>query len=129
LADTNILLQVLREREKAKICADFLEKYSRKSAISSFSLSSFCIRSELFKQEEQAHNLISELFKSGLTVIQTESILSLQALIQKKAFGLSYDDYIQYFTAKENNLTLVTLDKDFTKKKLDITVKKPDQVA
>ncbi len=40
----------------------------------------------------------------------------------KRKFGLDFDDAYQYKIAKDNNLELVTLDRDFEKIKNDLIV-------
>jgi predicted nucleic acid-binding protein len=128
LIDTNILIQIARKREHEKACREFLENNIDKTALTSFSLSTFCLKAEYFKQEELFYEFIQELIIKGLDILPVNRQKAISSLIEKQKFSLTYDDYIQYQASKEYNLTLVTLDKDFTKKKLDITIKRPDQI-
>lgn len=129
LCDTNILLQVVRGREHAKICAKFLNRNRTEIAITDFTLFSYSLVLEAKGQEQAAHQFLSFLFDAGMSLIQTPRYNALHGLLKKKAMKFDYDDYLQYQAAKDHGLTIVTLDKDFlSNTALDIHVLSPQDI-
>lgn len=128
LCDTNVLLEIVLKRQEALSCAKFISDHYRSIALTDFGLFSFCIHVERHRQELSGFSFIQDLFRSGVEILPTEPWQAIQMLFDKTLTRLDYDDFIQYQAAKKRKLTLVTLDKDFFKHKLDILVLRPDQV-
>lgn len=129
LCDMNIAMQILRRRLYSGQCERFFYEHIHETAITDFSLFSFCIRASQFGIELPAEELMTSLLQRGLRVLTTEPVTSLSILAGKVSSPLDFDDYLQYRVAKDHHLALVTLDKDFFRKKLDIRVLRPDQVT
>ena len=128
LCDTNVFLEILLQRGDRVSCSEFMNQHLKEIAVTDFGLFSLCIQAERHHCESAGFAFIHDLFQSGIQVISTEPLKAIQALFKKTLTSFDYDDYIQYLAAEEHGLTLVTLDKDFFKKKLDIRVLRPDQL-
>ena len=129
LCDTNILLEILHDRTHAQSCVDFLNLYCGETLMTDFSLFSLFLKAEHYGIESITHGMIIDCFEEGMRVIATKPSTALNILITKKLSGLDYDDHLQYSAAKENNLTLITLDSDFFNAQLDIPVQRPNGVG
>jgi len=116
LIDTNIFLEILLNQEKENKCKAFLENTTGEIYISDFSLHSIGVL--LFKSGKP--RIFSEFLNDTLVNIPLISLsidlydLTLQA---KERFNLDFDDAYQFAIAKENGLSIVTLDKDFKRVK------------
>ena len=130
LCDTNIFLQILRDRQFARQCADFLKANMHQSFIGSFGVFSLCIRAHYFQMEQAATQLMFDLIQGGLKIIPIDPTQTFTILMASKGEGLTFDDFLHHKLAKENGLTLVTLDNDFLKikDKLDIHICQPQDV-
>ncbi|MCI5219445.1 MAG: PIN domain-containing protein [Candidatus Electrothrix sp. LOE2] len=112
LLDTNIFLEILLAQEKSAVCKKFLSENTAPLFMSDFSLHSIGVI--LFRHDkEQIFNaflkdLIAEIDILSLT---TESYPTLSGL--KEKYNLDFDDSYQYKIAEENDLEIVTMDKDF----------------
>ncbi len=116
LIDTNIFLEILLAQEKHEVCKQFLDKNNGNFCISDFSLHSIGVI--LFKNAKE------DIFqKFVIDVIGNTEIISCQKDMYeelaktKKDFGLDFDDAYQYNIAKEQELEIVTMDKDFKRVK------------
>ena len=128
LCDTNVFLEILLQRGERISCSEFMNQHLKEIAVTDFGLFSFCIQAERHRCESAGFSFIHDLFQSGIQIISTEPLKAIQSLFEKTLTSFDYDDYIQYRIAKEHHLALVTLDKDFFKKKLDIRVLRPHEV-
>jgi predicted nucleic acid-binding protein len=122
LIDTNIFLEILLEQEKKEKCKSFLVKNFGELVFSDFSLHSVGII--LFRN--QKHDLFLSFINDVLPKIQLTSIekhefSELENFASR--FHLDFDDAYQATLAKELNLTIVTMDKDFERIKKSIKVK------
>ena len=129
LIDTNVFMQVLRQRDQAESCLTFLNTRLSQSAITSFSLATLCLLGEKFRQEQLTHRFLISLLAQGLSVLETTYFDLTSLLIEKKSLGLRFDDAIQFATAREHQLTLVTLDQDFRHLKKQISIKTPAEMC
>lgn len=121
LIDTNIFLEVLLNQEKEETCKDFLDANIGNLSISDFSLHSIGVI--LFKNnkeiifQEFANDVIPKI---EITTLQEEAYKDLADVKSKS--GLDFDDAYQFALAKERDLKIVTMDKDFQKVKDKINI-------
>lgn len=122
LLDTNIFLEILLAQEKSAVCKKFLTENTADLFISDFSLHSIGVI--LFRHDKE------QVFNTFLTdVVTTVDILSLakgsySALSElKEKYNLDFDDAYQYKIVEENDLTIVTMDKDFRRVEEKIQVR------
>lgn len=112
LFDTNIFLEILLSQEKSAICKKTLLQNVEKITISDFSLHSIGVI--LFKQEKEElfASFISDVLPNvELVTLSPYSYDKLSAI--KKKYHLDFDDAYQCQIARENGLTIVTMDHDF----------------
>jgi len=115
LLDTNILLELLLNQEKA----DDVEKLLRETEqerlfVSDFSLGSIGVI--LFRRKMHGLYLraIDDLFiNGGIRLVRLDAIDMQKVLTSSKKFSLDYDDSYQYSIAEKYNLILVSYDHDF----------------
>lgn len=122
LFDTNIFLEILLSQEKSVDCKKILNDSLGNISISDFTLHSIGVI--LFRQKRER---IFTLFVSDvLSKIDIVS-LSRQAYLGLSEFkdenDLDFDDSYQCKVAEENDLIIVTMDKDFERVKKKIKVK------
>ena len=114
LADTNIFLEILLGDSKADICSSFISKNRGDLYITDFSINSIGVvtnrlgKIELF--EIFLRDILPHVHIARLAEFSYEELV--EAIKEK---GLDFDDAYQFIAAKEYDLTLVTLDKDFRK--------------
>ncbi len=114
LIDTNIILEILLQQEKAEKCKTFLFENFNDCSISDFSLHSIGVLLFRFKKSLVFNQFIFELAEK-LSVLSV-SVERLGFLSHWNAlYNLDFDDAYQADIAEENNLVLITLDKDFKK--------------
>jgi len=121
LFDTNIFLEILLSQNNSNKCKKVLNSNLGNIYISDFSLHSIGVI--LFR------NNLDEVFNSFiLDIIPNIEIISLsnesygKLSIIKEKFNLDFDDAYQYFIAKEQGLSVFTMDKDFIRVKHEIEV-------
>lgn len=112
LIDTNIFLEILLTQEKRDTCKKFLEANAGSLYISDFSLHSIGVilfrnnREDIF--QKFVNDVIPNIEITTLPKMCYEDIVE-----TKKKLRLDFDDAYQYRVAKERNLKIVTMDKDF----------------
>ena len=112
LVDTNILIEILFEQKEGSKCEQFLNNHIDHLFLSDFSLHSIGVilfrnqREELF--EEFCNDVLPEISILSLPKGVYSEITS---LVEK--LNLDFDDAYQVLVAKEFDLKIVTLDKDF----------------
>lgn len=121
LIDTNVFLEVLLSQEKKGICKDFLDANVENLYISDFSLHSIGVI--LFKNDKEK---IFQKFANDI-IPKVEIITLLKEAYKDLAdirsnLGLDFDDAYQFNVAKEYDLKIVTMDRDFEKAKDRIEV-------
>ena len=121
LVDTNIFRAILLSQDIKEPCKTFLDDNIGHISISDFSLHSIGVI--LFRNNKDT--IFLEFTKD---VIHKVEIITLQKSLyedlaqDKKAFGLDFDDLYQYKIAKQRDLKIVTMDKDFEKVKKEIEI-------
>lgn len=122
LLDTNIFLEILLAQEKSSVCKQFLCENTPPLFVSDFSLHSIGVI--LFRHDKE------QLFNAFLSDLATKvEILSLAAASYstlsdlKEKYNLDFDDSYQYKIAEDNELIIVTMDKDFRRVEEEIQVK------
>ena len=121
LVDTNVFLEVLLTQERRESCKKFLEKNIGNLYISDFSLHSIGVI--LFRNDKEkifqkfANDVLPNVKIITLSKRAYEDLAGI-----KKKLELDFDDAYQYKVAKEHDLEIATLDKDFEKVKNDVPV-------
>ncbi len=116
LLDSNILLELLLNQEKADVVETFLASTSAQQlSISDFSLHSLGVI--LFRQRKSALflHVVDDLLTSGLSVLALSKgdYARLRGVADK--FSLDFDDAYQYTVAMKYGLRLVSFDGDFAR--------------
>jgi predicted nucleic acid-binding protein len=107
-------LEILLIQEKRDACRKFLESNVGSLYISDFSLHSIGVilfrnnKEEIFKRFLK--DIIPNLEITTLPKMAYEDLTDI-----KKKLGLDFDDAYQYQVARERDLKIVTMDKDFKK--------------
>ncbi|MFZ3090715.1 MAG: PIN domain-containing protein [Nitrospirota bacterium] len=116
LIDTNIFLEILLAQERREICKKFLNNHIGNLFISDFSLHSIGVI--LFKNNKEdiyQKFVIDSLPQTGIITLPKESYKDLAGI--KRTTGFDFDDAYQFVIAKERDLEIVTMDKDFERAK------------
>jgi predicted nucleic acid-binding protein len=122
LIDTNIFLEILLEQDKKEKCKSFLVENYGKIVLSEFSLHSIGVI--LFRN--QKHNLFNSFLNDVIPNIKLASLEESEySKLEEFAvrYNLDFDDSFQAVLSEELNLTIVTMDKDFERKKKRIKIK------
>lgn len=115
LIDTNILLEIILEQDKAAEAGDLLSRTEEYT----FFISDYCLHSVgllLFrrKRHKTFWQIVEDLIlNAGVEVVSlsAEEMESVVNVAQK--FKLDFDDAYQYITAQIHDLILVSFDSDF----------------
>jgi len=120
LLDTNIILEIALEQEKAQECVNLLEQYDKIDFfISDFSIHSIGVILNKRNNLEKFDKLIEDLRLVLKAILSLDHYYDLKRLINiMKVFDLDFDDAYQYRIAEKYKLTIVSFDKDFDKTKL-----------
>ena len=122
LFDTNIFLEIMLSQEKSADCKKALIDNINFIAISDFSLHSIGVILFRHKQEKVFNNFVTDVLPKIATVsLSKESYVTLSEL--KDVYNLDFDDAYQCSIAKEKNLTIITMDRDFKRVEKRIGVK------
>jgi predicted nucleic acid-binding protein len=131
LFDTNIFLEIFLDQQASTPCQKAIETIDTDHPgwITSFSLHAIEAIAGRAKKQSVLENFLSFLnehphISCYSTTLQED--LEISKLIGK--LSLDFDDALQYFVAKKNKWTLVTLDKDF-KKIRDIEIITPFELS
>jgi uncharacterized protein len=115
LLDTNIILELLLDQERADQVASFLNLAAPDSLhISEFSLYSLGVILLRLKRFDLFLRSVQDLFLSeviGLLRLGVEDMAKVSEVAQ--TFGLDFDDSYQYVAAEKFNLKLLSFDRDF----------------
>ncbi len=115
LIDTNVFLEIILDQQSADEARDLLAKTrDHEFFMSDYSLHSIGLL--LFRRKE--HHIFQKFLQditSGLGITLTSIPLGgMDAVVEvSKRFNLDFDDAYQYAAAENNNLTLVSFDRDF----------------
>ena len=112
LVDTNIYLEVLLGQEFKNECKSFLINNTSDIYISDFSVHSIGIILFRYDKKEIFNFFYNDISRN----IRITALKNYDVLFQNsKRSSLDFDDLYQYCVAKENGLSIVTMDKDFKK--------------
>ncbi|HHT9124629.1 MAG TPA: type II toxin-antitoxin system VapC family toxin [Candidatus Brocadiia bacterium] len=121
LVDTNIFLEVLLTQEKREVCKKFLDTNIENLFVSDLSLHTIGIILFRNNKEDVFQRFVNDvIFNVKIITLKVVSYKDLGEI--KRAFGLDFDDAYQYKVAREHDLKMVTMDKDFEKVKKDANV-------
>ncbi|MCI5224015.1 MAG: PIN domain-containing protein [Candidatus Electrothrix sp. AR4] len=122
LFDTNIFLEILLSQEKSADCKKALVDNAGCISISDFSLHSIGVILFRYKKGDVFNKFTKDIMPNvDVISLSTGSYRKLSTL--KDKYNLDFDDAYQYKIAKENGLTIVTMDKDFKRVEEKINVK------
>ena len=115
LIDTNIVLELLLEREKAESVRAFFQRVpTSEIVISDFALHSIGIFLLRIKKPEVLRSFIEDLIISGgVHVLSLNPQEILDAVEIANRFQLDFDDAYQYAVAGKYNLEIISFDTDF----------------
>jgi predicted nucleic acid-binding protein len=115
LLDTNILLELLLEQEKADEVERFLRSLSPdRLYLSEFTLYSLGIALLRRRYYDVFLRAVEDLFATGGVKLVRSEIEDMRDIVQTaQRFNLDFDDAYQYVTAEKHNLTIVSFDGDF----------------
>ena len=114
LCDTNIFLEILLDQEKSENCKKILSEKIGNIHISDFSLHSIGVILFRHNKENIFKNFIDDIMSKIEIISLSKDRYKELAHINEK-YNLDFDDSYQYLIAKENNLTIITMDNDFNK--------------
>ncbi|HEY6233137.1 MAG TPA: PIN domain-containing protein, partial [Pyrinomonadaceae bacterium] len=115
--DTNIWLERLLDQSNAESVGGFLNKIPAEQLyISDFSFHSVCVILTRLGRSQLLTDFIEDVVVPGdLQVLAIPPEQTLQVLEAIDKFNLDFDDGYQYMIAQQNELTIVTFDRDFDK--------------
>lgn len=113
LIDTNIFLEILLNQEKNEICKTYLNDSIGKICMSDFSLHSIGVILFRNKKNKLFKDFINDVLpKVKLVTLQSKDYYKVADIANQ--FNLDFDDAYQVAVAKSLNLSVSTMDKDFT---------------
>ena len=117
LIDTNIIIELLLEQEKAKDVRKFFDEIpSSEIFISDFSLHSIGIFLLKIKMPDVLRRFIEDLIMFGdIQVLSLNSSELIDVMEIAGRFHLDFDDAYQYTIAEKYDLHIISFDKDFDK--------------
>lgn len=122
LFDTNIFLEILLDQSKKDIAKKVLTDNIDSLFISDFSLHSIGVILIKQKQFKTFNNFLFDIIPHvTILSLEKEKYSDLNLLSEK--YSLDFDDSYQVVIAKENNLEVLTMDKDFKKVNKEIKIK------
>ena len=129
LVDTNIWLELLLDQENAAEVRRFVDAHETSElAITEFSLYSIgIILTHLKKHEVFTDFLTDTLERSRLRLIRLDLAGLKGIMAVQHRFGLDFDDAYQYVATSQDNLTLVSFDRDFDR--TDLRRKTPAEAS
>ena len=107
LFDTNIYLEVILDQEKSDLCIELLNRRSDTHCISDLSLHSIGIL--LFRKGNE-QTFMGSTWLIHLPVEGYNGVID-----TRKRYGLDFDDAYQLTIARIFGLTIITMDKHFTR--------------
>ncbi len=114
LIDTNVFLEILLDQEKKEICKFHLNDKFGNLAVSDFSLHSIGVILFRNKRYELFNSFVNDVLPK-IEILSLRKIDYTQISSIVNQFNLDFDDAYQVAVAKMQNLTIVTMDKDFEK--------------
>lgn len=119
LMDSNILLELLLEREKAAEVKRFLtDTPPQQLHLSEFSFNSLGLFLLQQKKADVFLKFIVDVLEgTGVHILRLLPMDMSRLVSNARQFSLDFDDAYQYTLAEKNNLTLLSFDKDFDRTK------------
>ena len=121
LVDTNVFLEILLGDSKAETCESFLAEHRGELYVSDFSINSIGVILNRIKRISLFDLFLRDILPHvHIARIPEFAYSSMVRTIQET--GLDFDDAYQFTVAKEYNLSIATMDKDFLRmeKEMDI---------
>ena len=115
LVDTNVWLELLLERANAEPVREFLRRVPASAlAMSEFTLYSIAIILTRFRKDDVLQEFLADTLENGgVTRIRLETKSLKRVTSVARSLGLEFDDAYQYVAAEEQDLVIVSFDKDF----------------
>jgi len=129
LIDTNILLEVLLEQDRAEEAKQLLSMTEEHEFfISDFSLHSIGLLLFRRHQRDVFRRLLADMLLNAGVAMLSLFVGQMETVIRAaQQFNLDFDDAYQYAIAEHYALTIISLDADFDR--TDRGRRTPDQVA
>jgi len=120
LIDTNIILEILLNRERSNESRKLLENSDNFAFfLSDFSLHSIGILLFRTKRHYSFYQFLKDMIFSEILSILSLSCEDMNRVVEvSKRFDLDFDDAYQYVVAEKYNLTIISFDSDFDKTEL-----------
>ncbi len=117
LIDTNIILELLLNRERAQEVMNFLKSVGYENiAITKFSLYSIGLILHKMNMDKVFKEFIEDFIKDTEVKIYEIEPVELPKISEfAKKFNLDFDDAYQYAVAEKYDLKIISFDKDFDK--------------
>lgn len=112
LIDINVFFEILLDQNKKEDCKAFIEKNLDRGYISDFSLYSIGIILFRLNQTETFQEFLTDLLPN-ISVLSLVPYSLIELIKWRNQYKLDFDDSYQYTIAKENDLKIATMDKDF----------------
>jgi len=128
LIDTNILLEIILNQEKANEARALLEKPEKfEFFLTDFSLHSIGILFFRTKKHHSFYQFLNDMIFSEVLSIISLPYEDMEKVIEASLrFNLDFDDAYQYVVAEKHGLTIVSFDSDFDQ--TDLGRKTPEDV-
>lgn len=124
LFDTNICLELMLNQEQAEIGINILQTVSLSQIyISDFTLHSIGVIVSRLKKTEIFNEFIQDVFIQGkLVQLSLEPTDLIDLVHYMNEYSLDFDEAYQLTVSKKYELTIVTFDRDFKNKGLDLVL-------
>ncbi|MFC1731088.1 type II toxin-antitoxin system VapC family toxin [candidate division KSB1 bacterium] len=122
LFDTNIFLEIFLDQENKDKAKKIISENLEELYVSDFTIHSIGVILINQKKHEIFQDFLNDL-TPYLSVLSIPKLNYSELIEISKDYNLDFDDSYQALIAKENNLTVVTMDNDFKKIKSFIEVK------
>jgi predicted nucleic acid-binding protein len=128
LIDTNIILEIILNREKSDEAKKLLENSEKfEFFLSDFSLHSIGILFFQAKRNHVFYQFLKDMVFSEILHMVSLSYEDMRNVIEVSTrFNLDFDDAYQYVIAEKYNLTIISFDSDFDR--TDLGRKTPKEV-
>jgi hypothetical protein len=120
LIDTNIILEIILNREKSNEAKKLLENSEKfEFFFSDFSLHSIGILFFQTKRHHVFYQFLKDMIFSEILYVVSLSYEDMGNVIEVSTrFNLDFDDAYQYVVAEKYNLTIISFDSDFDRTEL-----------
>jgi predicted nucleic acid-binding protein len=114
LVDTNIWLERLLGQAKSDEVGQFLDHIpSNQLFITDFAFHSICVILTRLKRKAALLDFAQDVFANGAVTLVSIKPEDTQSLVNvMDTFNLDFDDAYQYIAAEQNNLIIVSFDRD-----------------